>query len=92
MIRGIEILSDQKKEKMDRISKIFIVAVLCAILQSGPQPAIAQDASHPEQAQSDSDESDWGLLGLLGLVGLLGLRKKDRDNTVVVRDRTPGLD
>ena len=74
---------------MKRISRIFAVVTLCAILQGGQQPAIAQDASHPEQAQSEGDESDWGLLGLLGLIGLLGLRKKDRDSTVVVRDRTP---
>jgi MYXO-CTERM domain-containing protein len=73
---------------MKKLTKIFVAAALCFILQMAPQNVTAQDASNPEVARSDNDDSDWGLLGLLGLIGLLGLKKKDRKDPIVIRDRT----
>jgi hypothetical protein len=35
----------------------------------------------------DDDGFDWGILGLLGLAGLLGLRRNNRVDTDIRRDR-----
>jgi MYXO-CTERM domain-containing protein len=73
---------------MKKITLILSAMAVCFFLACDSTPLRAQDASNNSTAvDDDDDESDWGLLGLLGLIGLLGLRKKDRDDIRVDRNR-----